>query len=396
MKLRKVFTVKLLLLLVITTMQVRGTPLYAFSTKVQKALGRMIDSDGKFIGVLYPSNLTASELMATDATGNIVSLPAASYPLPSELAYVKGVTSALQTQINAKAPSDGATLTNVTITSGTMPSHQTLAGSGSTTIGVNENYTYEPQGTGKFILSGSGGADFSGLSDGVNLGNVSMTYSSMWNSVLKYPFYFTECFINASGAALDPFSGYGILSGTTVSVPGVENHPGVLALTGTGSVNSGYAIRTTVDAILPSGGEFVVAIFSPVLNIATTRIGFFDTTTVAAPSDSACISFPGTLTAWGYTSSNSVAGTTTTSYTTTAGTFYKALVKYNNTASSVAFTLYDEAGAVLWTDSLSTNIGTVTGRELGVGILSVSPNATSDSCVKVDLLGLGFSKELTR
>lgn len=82
--------------------------------------------------------------------------------------------------------------------------------------------------------------------------------------------------------------------------------------------------------------------------------------------------------------------------TTTAGTFYKALVKYNNTASSVAFTLYDEAGAVLWTDSLSTNIGTVTGRELGAGILSVSPNATSDSCVKVDLLGLGFSKELTR
>jgi hypothetical protein len=48
------------------------------------------------------SGLTASQLIATDASKNLVSLSTATYPSLVELAYVKGVTSAIQTQINAK------------------------------------------------------------------------------------------------------------------------------------------------------------------------------------------------------------------------------------------------------------------------------------------------------
>ena len=46
--------------------------------------------------------LTASQLLATDASKNLVSLATATYPSLTELAYVKGVTSAIQTQLNAK------------------------------------------------------------------------------------------------------------------------------------------------------------------------------------------------------------------------------------------------------------------------------------------------------
>jgi len=49
------------------------------------------------------SNLTASQLVATDANDNLVSLATATYPSLTELSYVKGVTSALQTQLGAKA-----------------------------------------------------------------------------------------------------------------------------------------------------------------------------------------------------------------------------------------------------------------------------------------------------
>lgn len=49
------------------------------------------------------SNLTASQIVATDANDNLVSLATATYPSLSELRYVKGVTSALQTQLGAKA-----------------------------------------------------------------------------------------------------------------------------------------------------------------------------------------------------------------------------------------------------------------------------------------------------
>jgi hypothetical protein len=51
------------------------------------------------------SYLTASEMVITDGSKNIVSAPVATYPSLTELAYVKGVTSSIQTQIDAAAAS---------------------------------------------------------------------------------------------------------------------------------------------------------------------------------------------------------------------------------------------------------------------------------------------------
>jgi hypothetical protein len=48
------------------------------------------------------SSLTASQLLALDGSGNIQSLTTTTYPSLTELSYVKGVTSAIQTQINNK------------------------------------------------------------------------------------------------------------------------------------------------------------------------------------------------------------------------------------------------------------------------------------------------------
>lgn len=48
------------------------------------------------------SGLTASEIVITDASKNLTSAAVATYPSLTELTYVKGVTSAIQTQLNAK------------------------------------------------------------------------------------------------------------------------------------------------------------------------------------------------------------------------------------------------------------------------------------------------------
>jgi hypothetical protein len=48
------------------------------------------------------SSLTASQILALDASSNIQSLANSTYPSLTELAYVKGVTSGIQTQINGK------------------------------------------------------------------------------------------------------------------------------------------------------------------------------------------------------------------------------------------------------------------------------------------------------
>lgn len=58
---------------------------------------------------LQLSGLTASEIVITDASKNLASAAVATYPSLTELSYVKGVTSAVQTQINAKAPSTSPT-----------------------------------------------------------------------------------------------------------------------------------------------------------------------------------------------------------------------------------------------------------------------------------------------
>jgi hypothetical protein len=64
-------------------------------------------------GTLHSTSMTASELAATDASKNIVSLPVASYPSLAEVAHVKGVTSAIQTQLNGKQASLGFTAEDV-------------------------------------------------------------------------------------------------------------------------------------------------------------------------------------------------------------------------------------------------------------------------------------------
>ena len=59
---------------------------------------------GTIAGVsLQLSGLTASEILGTDASKNLVSLTVATYPSLTELSYVKGVSSAIQTQLNSIA-----------------------------------------------------------------------------------------------------------------------------------------------------------------------------------------------------------------------------------------------------------------------------------------------------
>lgn len=61
------------------------------------------------------SYLTASEILITDASKNIVSAAVATYPSLAELAYVKGVTSAIQTQFAGKASTALSNLASVAI-----------------------------------------------------------------------------------------------------------------------------------------------------------------------------------------------------------------------------------------------------------------------------------------
>lgn len=71
---------------------------------------------------LQLSGLTASEILGTDASKNLVSLAVATYPSLTELTYVKGVTSEIQTQIGTLLLKSGGTMTgNITLGEGADP-----------------------------------------------------------------------------------------------------------------------------------------------------------------------------------------------------------------------------------------------------------------------------------
>jgi hypothetical protein len=77
------------------------------------------------LGAITPSavqisGLTASEIVLTDASKNLVSAAVATYPSLTELTYLKGVTSAIQTQFSGKVTGPAsATDTAVAIYDGT-------------------------------------------------------------------------------------------------------------------------------------------------------------------------------------------------------------------------------------------------------------------------------------
>ena len=76
--------------------------------------------------------LTPSQLIATDASDNLVSLSTATYPSLAELTYLKGVTSAIQTQINGKFNTPTGLTTNfVTKWNGTALANSDIFDNGS-------------------------------------------------------------------------------------------------------------------------------------------------------------------------------------------------------------------------------------------------------------------------
>ena len=70
--------------------------------------GTTISGDTSTFGTLKLPNQTASRILSTDGSNNISALDTTTYPTLTELSYVKGVTSSIQTQFGGKQD----TLTN--------------------------------------------------------------------------------------------------------------------------------------------------------------------------------------------------------------------------------------------------------------------------------------------
>ena len=101
-------------------------------------------ADGKF----NVDTLTASQLVATDASKNLQTLDLATYPSLTEVSYVKGVTSAIQTQLNSKLASAITSLSGLTGASQTLATATTGTDFTITSSGTTHTFAIPAAGSG--------------------------------------------------------------------------------------------------------------------------------------------------------------------------------------------------------------------------------------------------------
>lgn len=222
--------------------------------------------------------------------------------------------------------------------------------------------------------------------------------SSLLDAVRKQPVLFNDFLVASTAAIFDPFASTLIASGTinTPSLNSSAAHPGVTRLRSSTTTNSGVLIGTNPAQILLAGGEvceFVCRLET--LALSTFRMGFLDTTTSADATDGAYVEIDSSGVATGKSSSNSTRTSTGTTYTLSAATWYRVKVTVNTT-SLVTFAIYNDSSTLLWSDTVTTNIPTASGRDTGMGLVCTNSGTTVVDLVNLDYMALSFSSARTR
>lgn len=200
-----------------------------------------------------------------------------------------------------------------------------------------------------------------------------------YQTVQSNRFYSVATDFESSGALLNPPWAAGALSSGTATMGTVisPDHPGNVNLnSAAASANSGYYFMFANTKCIMLGGnevtEFVFKFISGVAcNYKKVRLGFSDSITKDEPSLAGVwIDITGlnatTLRVSGKTNYAGAVSTTPSTYTLSAGSFYRAKIVTNSDLTKVDFYLYSESGTELWHDSLTDNIPPDEGVSHGV------------------------------
>lgn len=199
-------------------------------------------------------------------------------------------------------------------------------------------------------------------------------------------------FLTANAYVFNPFLGAAISSGTASAQSGNAIHPGVVRLSDSTTANGGYRIMTDIAAFLISGNESAGFVFRHQAGRPTSsyRLGFQDSTAIQTNPTDGCYflvnstgaSFNNTLT--GICRSNNAQTKTATTFDLTPNTWYRGNLEINSQATMINFSLYNDAGSLLWSDVVNSNIPTASGRETGFGVIA-GETTTDAAAAIVDL-----------
>lgn len=195
------------------------------------------------------------------------------------------------------------------------------------------------------------------------------------------------------------FLGAFIASGTSGSaIPGTENHPGLWLVRSSTTANSGARCMTEPSDIRISGGEIFDFVFSTRASFSglMMRAGLIDTNSAADAIDGAYFELGATGAIVGKTSSNSVRSTTAPIATLAVDTFYHLRLTVNAGATLVTFEVFSDAGTLLGSQTLATNIPTAPGRETGCGFVATNSGIVAADLIAADFMQFKTTRTLVR
>ena len=195
-------------------------------------------------------------------------------------------------------------------------------------------------------------------------------------------------------------------SGTIVATTTDKEHPGVVTLTDSATAPAGvyYGCVVTGNWLL-GGGEHFETVFKMPANGYTPidiRLGWADTIVgTTRPVDGVYFNITNSslvnlrnLT--GETAVSSVYKPTTTKYTYAPNTWYRGTIDLNAAGTLATFTLYDAAGAQLWTDTQAT-LPTAAGRETSPCLIAMeSTTSATSNLITLDYVQWSINRVLVR
>jgi hypothetical protein len=206
-------------------------------------------------------------------------------------------------------------------------------------------------------------------------------------------------FYNTTSPFAQGLTGTAINSGTIVQIIGEPNHPGAVGLRDSTTINGGYRIMTGANVIRLAGGEKAVFVFQINTGRSTSQafMGFIDNISSSAPVDGAFLFWTQGTGIVGAARSNNTQTQTASSFTPTNLTWYTAIIEVNSSATLVDFSIFNDAGTLLWTDTVGANIPTASGRETGFGALVTESSVDAGADILIlDYMRMEINRTLTR
>jgi len=243
---------------------------------------------------------------------------------------------------------NGITLQNDTEVQGDMTANA-FYGDGSNLTGIEGSKWSR---TGTILMPATSGDSVETESKGRIVSDGALLARGMMNSSWGF-----NDLLAAGGLHTTPWAFANLGSGgTSLNIIYSKDHPGVMThRTHASNTNSGAYMKTN-NVFLLGGGEIAELCFYVVDSTdLLVYWGWHNTANQTAPTRAAYIDIAGT-TITGKTINNTGNSTTGTSYTLSTGTWYRGIVEINSDVTLATFKIYSDAGVLLWSDTLSTNL----------------------------------------